>query len=459
MKKILSITTSLCAAVCALSFGGAAAAFAETGEGADPTPGGSQYYPTTFETVPEFDSLDDYAVGGGKTLFLQNNVIYEYGGESTKRYPDKDNGETGINKTITDIYFSDGEFYYRTDDDKYYALKNFHDAATPDKNPPIEFTSTTETDKITQDGVYYYYDSDVIYVLKDHVDTPLEGFSNLKLYGETVYAVKENVLYTLNGTSSTPVKIENFEITKDITVGNALKKLASSADEEPSFVLLSKDAYMTEVDLDKVTEHTAYFTTGKTVKVDTSKTPTALLLYKAGNNEEGIAIIAVNGRTYLIHPKAVTEKTVYPFKDSEFNKGTATEGYIYSAPYESKGTRIISLPYGTSVTILKEIKIEGNAELNHDFYYVEYEVDEETTVKGYVRFGLLSTYTFNEDPPVETPDPDETYEDLVKPVILILIVLLLIAIAAGYLIFVGTSDKRKKKNEVAATDSTERDKR
>ena len=71
---------------------------------------------------------------------------------------------------------------------------------------------------------------------------------------------------------------------------------------------------------------------------------------------------------------------------------------------------------------------------------------------------MISTFTFNEDPPVKTPDPEATTEDLIKPVVLVLIVLLLIAIAAGYLIYIGTSDKRKKKNEAAPTDNKNQDK-
>ena len=57
----------------------------------------------------------------------------------------------------------------------------------------------------------------------------------------------------------------------------------------------------------------------------------------------------------------------------------------------------------------------------------------------------MSTFTFNEEPPQTTPDPDATFDDVVKPVVLILIVILLIAIAVGYIVYVGTSDKRKSK--------------
>ena len=105
MKKFLALTTSLCAFVCALGFGGASIAFAD-GDDAD----GLQYYPDTFERVPEFSSLDDYAVGSdGKILFLQKNVISEYGNERVVTY-------TNSNAPILSLYFENGEFYYGTDD-------------------------------------------------------------------------------------------------------------------------------------------------------------------------------------------------------------------------------------------------------------------------------------------------------------------------------------------------------
>ena len=422
------------ATVCALGLGGGAAAFAET---AETLPA----YPDTFETVPQFESLEDYAVGGGKILFLENNKISEYGGERVITYQSSF-------KDITNLYFKDDAFYYRTDDNCYYALENFNAA----QNPEIEnFTSSTKTDKIAQGDYYYHFDADVLYVLAGHDDTPLAGFSNLKQYGDKVYAVKENVLYTLNGTDSAKVKVKDFELTANIAVGGAYDTLTSSVKSDLQFVSLKNDAYMTEVKLDALTKNSTTFPVGDTVKVNAVNASTAFLLYSG----EGLSIIAVNGKSYLIHPQNVTLRTVYLPEDLN-TEGTATAGYIYSSPYESAGTRIAAMP-SRSVTILKEIKKSDYPELDGDFYLIKYE-DGENTYSGYVRYGLISKYTFNEDPPTQTPDPNETYEDLIKPVVLILIVLLLIAIAAGYLIYVGTSDKRKKKNEAAATNSDERDK-
>lgn len=434
MKKFLAVTTSLIAG--ALTLSGGAAAFAET-DGTD----AAEYYPASFETVPAFTNLTDYAVGDGKFLFLENNSVSEYGSERVVNYG-------AGRRTITALYFENGSFYYGTNDGKVYALENFNDE---ENNEVTDFVSTVETDKISAGDCYYHYDNDVLYVLENHDDVSLDGFSKLKRYGETVYAVKENVLYTLNGAESTPVKVQNFELSGKISVGGAYTKLTASPEAEPQFANLKNGAYMTEVDLDALEETSLTFVTGDTVKVNAASP--ALLLYTAGNATEGISVVAIDGKSYLIHPKDVTAVPGYPLKDTDFNKGTATEGFIYSAPYESKGTRVCVLPYGASVSIVKEIKKADNPALDHDFYYVEYQTDEDTSVKGYVRFGLLSTYTFNEEAPNPTDDPDETYEDLIKPVVLILIVLLLVAIAAGYLIYVGTSDKRKKKKEAASTDS------
>ena len=136
---------------------------------------------------------------------------------------------------------------------------------------------------------------------------------------------------------------------------------------------------------------------------------------------------------------------------------------MYSAPFVSASTLIKNsagkdMIVSGSITIIKKFTKSEYSVLDGDFYLIEY-VDGETPIRGYVRCGLITTHVFIEDPPTETPDPEETYEDLIKPVVLILLVLLLIAIAAGYLIYVGTSDKRKKKTEAAPTDATDENKR
>ncbi len=442
MKKFLCFTTSFCAAVCAFCLGGSAA-FAETGDAGEDIAAG-RFYPKDFVITPSFDNLTDYAAGGGKYLFLENNEISEYGNERVVTYKNS-------RKTITDLYFEGEEFYYKTDDDCIYALENFNKA----DNPEIEdFVSTVKTDKITQGDFYYHYDGDVIYVLENHDDIRLEGLSNLKQYGNNVYAVRtaddnKQVLCTLNGAETDEVKVENFDLTENIAVGNAYDALTSSATHDLQFVSL-KSGYMTEVDLDALKKNSSTFTVGDTVQVSAANEPTALLLYTETDGEEGISIIAVNGKSYLIHPDNAPFTTVYPPDDLDKN-GTATAGYIYSAPFESAGMRIKTSSgedtiVSGSVKILKEYKKVDRPELDGDFYYVEYKVDEETSIRGFVRHGLVSTYIFNEEPPTATPDPDATTEDLVKPVVLVLIVLLLIAIAAGYLIYIGTSDKRKKKN-------------
>ncbi|MDE7083178.1 MAG: hypothetical protein K2O89_05725 [Clostridia bacterium] len=438
MKKFLAITTSLCATVCALSFGGAAVAFADTDEEIS----AARFYPKDFETVPTFENLTDYAAGGGKYLFLENNEIYEYGNERVTTYKNS-------RKNITNLYFEGEEFYYRTDDNCFYALANFNET----ENPEIEdFVSTTKTDYITFGNYLYYYNnsSGALKALNTDTDEtePLDDCTNIKEYGNTVYAVRttngnKRVLCTLNGTEKTDVKVKNFDLTEEIAVGNAYNALTSSVTKDLQFISLTNGAYMTEVKLDTLSKNSSVFTVGDTVKVNTADTPTALLLYTETDGDEGISIIAANGKSYLIHPRNTKLDTVY-LPDDLNTVGTATAGYIYSSPFESVGTRITALP-SRSVTILKQIRRSDYPELDGDFYLVEYE-DGETTVRGYVRFGLISTFTFNEDPPVSTPDPDATQEDLIKPVVLVLIVLLLIAIAAGYLIYVGTSDKRKKKN-------------
>lgn len=461
MKKFLCLTTSLIALIGALALGGGAVAFAETEDAADGQ-SGAGYYPDTFETSPEFESLDDYAVGNGEYLFLEKNVMYKYGSGDVIPYE-------GSRKTITHLFFDNGEFYYETKDGKLYALTNFNEE---DKFEDFAL----ETPSSVELGTYYYFkNNDAYYFIDQNADEPrslLDGFDNVKKYGNDddgykVYAVRtdesKQVLCTLTGKAHSDVEVKDFNLVKNIAVGDAYASLRASANEI-RFVDLTPGAYMTEVDLGKLTDKSStYFAAAdKPVTVTvTADTPAALLLY---TDNVGISIIAVNGKSYLIHPDNANLNNVYPPKNLENATGTATAGYIYSSPFESAGTRIKNSSGENDLIVLGEVKIlqeihrDKYPVLDGDFYYVEYKIDEETAVKGYVRSGLISTYTFNEADPEETPDPNATYEDLVKPVVLILIVLLLIAIAAGYLIYVGTSDKRKKKTEVASSDSTKQNK-
>ena len=488
MKKLLSLTTSLIAAVCALGSGGAALAFAET-EDADEALN-KQFYPDTFEISPSFENLEDYAVGNGEYLFLENNVIYEYGSANVTPHENK-------NITIRSLYFQNDEFYYETDEHKVYALKNIKE---PDPKPEDNFVAAVKTNDVTLNGFHYYFNlaTGVLKVNNLSTDeiTSLDGFLNLKQYDDNtpVYAIRttaenKQVLCTLKGTDYTDIKVNDFDLTKEIEVGNAFKTLSASFEQSDlQFVSLSDDAYITEVTLDNLTEESVTFDTVntvkvKTVKVNVSEKSTALLLYTAGDKAHGISIISMKVKdkttdkeevkAYLIHPRETENITVHPLKDSKFDEGTATEGFMYSAPIETTGTSIKNSANETvrvsgKVKILKEIKQSTDSVLEKvldgDFYLIEYEekdADGNVTAKytGYVRSGLIQTYVFIEDPPTETHDPEESYADLVKPVVLILIVLLLIAIAAGYLIYVGTSDKRKKKAEAAPTDTTKQNKR
>lgn len=446
VKKFLAITISICAFMCAL-VGGGSVAFAKTNSARDD----AEFYPTSFETAPVFAELKDFAVGNDEILYLgkreatdERNSIYKFDAGNTPRYEHK-------GKDVTSLYFADDEFYYGTGDGCFYALKNLKPIGSegaPADNPQVD--EPKEDNLLDFENYYYFLQENKWYVLDktqkpDPVAILLNGVENVKRYGDTVYAIKDNMLYSLNGADKTEITVEDFDKAKEIKTGGAYANMTASATGTVNFVNLTDGAYMTEVNLDKLTETSEFYPTGNTVKLSASKTPSALLLYTAGNDAKGLSVVAIKDKTYLIHPKDTSPKTAYPLVESRFTEGTATEGYIHSSPFESNATKVAPLPSGAKLTILKEIRRADNPELDHDFYYVEYAVDETTTKRGFVRFGLLSTFTFNEDPPSATIDPDETYTDAVRTVILILVVLLLLSIAGIYLIYVGTSDKRKNK--------------
>lgn len=447
MKKFIALTTSLCAVACAFGFGGFTA-FAQ----ADATPSeGLDEYPANFTETFTFDALKgevtDYAVGNNADgsdsyAFLQGKTVYTYDGERLNEYT------ASSQEIIERLYYNsnNGEsgFYYSTRENKVYPLGEIEN---DEKQPVDDFTDDTESNLFIADGYTYTLKNNLLSINKAFEDeVVLEGYKNLKKYGDTAYALKDNLLYSFDGSTPNAVEITylNFDKAKEINIGDA-KEALKTYNSDPAIVRFNDgEYYISEINLQALNDEATYFTLGEAETMTYGKeftAKTALLLCNAGK-EGKIAIVAINGKTYMLRADNLT-KVKTPLADKQ-GEGTAIEGCIYASPFDSEATVIKEIASGEKLTILKEIKEASNAELKYDFYLVEY-VDGEETVTGYIPAGYVLPYTFNETPPEETSDPDETYEDLVKPVVLVLVVLLLVFIAVGYLIYMGTSDKRKIK--------------
>ena len=123
---------------------------------------------------------------------------------------------------------------------------------------------------------------------------------------------------------------------------------------------------------------------------------------------------------------------------------TVAEGFVYSAPFVCAKKQVREIKSGDKLGVKGEIKKEVCTELVRDFYKVSWTDESGAEQTGYVPFGYVSLFTISEDPPVETPDPDYTQENSIRPVVLILLVVVLVLAALGYLVFVGTANKAKK---------------
>lgn len=447
MKKFLTATTSLCAIACALGLGGATA-FAQAD---DVALQGLDEYPVSFTETFTFSAdkgeVTDYAVGknadgGNSYAFLQGKVIYTYDGERLKDYTA--NSQEFIEHVY---YYADSEnsgFCYSTRENKVYSVDNIDDT---EKQEVPDFTDDTEKNLFIANGYTYTLADELLSINKAFEDeVVLEGYKNLKKYGNTAYALKDNVLYSFNGSTPTAVQITylNFDKAKEINVGDA-KEALKTCDAEPAIVRFNTgEYYISEINLKALNGSSAYFTLGETETMTYGKNftaKTALLLCNTGKDGK-IAIVAINGKTYMLNADNLT-KVKMPLANKT-GTVTAIEGFIYASPFDSDATVITEIDSGAKLNILKEIKKADNPEIKYDFYLVEYGEDEDK-VTGYIPAGYVLNFTFNEAPPTESADPDATYDDLVKPVVLVLVVLLLVFIAVGYLIYMGTSDKKKIK--------------
>ena len=172
MKKIFALTTSLCAAACAIGLGGASA-FADF----DFCQSGIDFYPEDFTKTLTFETLEDYAVSEDSAVFLQNNRIIKYSGE---RLETLTNGK----EEITHVYY-DGVFRYGTRGGKIYNLDDIEKDET-EKDGEENYADPTKRDNIELNGFLYYRGGSKIYALDKNAEVQnpvlLDGFSNIKKF-------------------------------------------------------------------------------------------------------------------------------------------------------------------------------------------------------------------------------------------------------------------------------------
>ncbi len=413
MKRLALITISLVLAIGA-AFAASAPVYAESE---------TQYNPEEFVKTLVFTSLTDYAVSGQTYAFAEGNKLYVYSEGKLVSYTHTSG--------ITALDAADGVFYYKDINGGVFSL--------PDMQPASHEFKTLGDGILS--GSYLYFIKEGILKVSDTLNEtfePLKGYSNPKEYGGKVYAVKNNELHVLSG--ATGEKIDDMVYTQFPADGTILTGNTASALKENyalKFVTVKKDSFITEVDLSSLDGE--FLKTGETVTV--AEDFDALLLCRTGN----AAVIANGDKSYLAKIPVEDEKDVSCFKTPAFEEATVTGSAIYASPFVVKGTSVINNAAGMPVKILHRLELEGV--LGASFYEVKYTVDGQEHT-GYVTAGLVTEYLFGENKePTAVPDPAYSEKNNVKTVVLVLVVVILVLAAAGYLTYVGTNGKLKKKNK------------
>ncbi|MBD5632304.1 MAG: hypothetical protein HDP34_03660 [Clostridia bacterium] len=437
VKKLSFLTISLCTAACSALTCGGLTAFADTGA--------QTVYPeSTFiqHANDGLSGISDYAANGGIYAFADGNSITVIESENRTVYE--------IGSLVTALDCSDGKFYYKDGTGTTFSL--------PDKTAVQNYTFQEYDELVsTDDGEYKLLDGKINYCPKASAQyeeiASDETFSKLKKYDGVAYAVGGDKLYKLLKTELEHVNpsYTDFSKTSQIIIGNTVDKLKGCNLDKPHFVSLKGGAYITSLNLDDLSGE--YFRVGKTYKIGASDAPAAgkeaLLLCKTGANDE-VSIVTLGGVCYMMltenAPEVEKPEAMVPTDNTTATVSIA-ESFAYSSPYVCNGTKLFALKSGETVKVLGKVLKTTSSELVRDFYKIEYTDENGETVTGYVPFGYISEFNYSEDEPFKTEDPDYTQSDAVKTVILVLVIVALVLIAVGYLTYVTTSDKTKKRNK------------
>lgn len=419
MKRLALLAISLLTAITA--FGNVAAYAAES----------DTIYPSDEDFIKtiEFGALSDYAVCDGVFAFAEEQKVSVINDGNLTEYE--------FGEKVTAVDCAEDTFYCAVGD-AVYSLPYAEGQDAAEHVMP-------EPETMIKLGKFIYLLEDttlkVVDISNNKVD-PYEGeFKNLKQFGDSVYAMSENAVWTFNGAESEKLifKYADYTSTQSIAVGQAATAL--KAYSEPAIVTVKMGAFMTETDLTSVPEK--YFVTGDTVTA--KENTTAILLCTTGN----AAVIAIGMDCYVLLSSNVelTEESCYSAPDYEYAKITAAGDRIYSSPYVSEGTAIMTGAAGLIVKVLHKVE---HAVLDTAFFEVEFTAKDGTTAKGYIngKFLIKVDHVAEDDKkPGTVTDPDYTEESNTKTILIVFAVVILVLAAVGYLAFTATSDKRKNKKE------------
>ena len=444
-KRIL--LTTLAAVVAATTIH-AQTASAATNAGSSPAP----EYPSNFVQTLDMseDGLTDYAIDGNTYAFAVKTTVYVL---STDESGDRALESKDIGTQITAVDYAQGKLYYQITSGSAYAY--------PDTSTPVEHEFTQATLRVEINDSLYILNGggELKHFDAKNDETSLgNGYSLLKVYGGTAYAVKDDCPYELKGAQATPLDLEytDFSAADNISTGKIATDLKTG-----SYVVetatLKDGSYYTRIDENDI---------GVTFKqINTLKAVGAIscLVLAADGN---LSVIVADGKCWItatenLKPIAYTP----PANDWIEGPNGQRKAYIreragiYSVPFMCMGTLIttVKAEKAIAVTVLEKFALDF-IDNQAVFYRVSFTSDNGATVSGFVSAGFLDEYDYSADD--LTPDTSGTegfsYDTNVMTVILVLVVVGLVIIAIVYLTVVGTKpDKSEKKTRRKQEDDGE----
>lgn len=470
--SVKRLTTFLiCAVAAAATLACTAAVGPQTEYFADAASGDTVY--PDFVSKLDVGGFDNYAVGEDSFALSQGSRLYIYQGGTSGRDTDEDGNAVYVYED--GIMINDGENLYAYDHSSdivgmSYSAENGGYLLRDELGGVYlysdgEVTDSNETVELNEDRVFY---GDILMYLTDGTLTcvdisstdpqtyvPEGSFSELKVTDGGVYAIKDGELCIITGNSASALSVTTYSFSyidlnqeSTISVGNTAQLLKS--DTTARYRVVVEGQYVTEIDLSDISGQ--YFVTaehddGTPATYAMDQTCYALLLCTTGNAD----IIAIGNTTYITYALSAASdltSSAPPFENALLNYPAG----IYSRPYMSEATQLLSLDAGATVSVESQITAEGQPQagdaLPTDFCLVTYTADDGTATTGYIATAFLTVYDFSgEDGEFTDPTPPEDYseENVILTVVLVIVIVVLVIIGVAYLAYVSGANRRKNK--------------
>lgn len=395
---------------------------------------GEMHYDDDFtKTLTISGEVTDYAVDGDSLALAYGTTLCVLAKDDSG---DRKLTERMHGSEIVSVDYAEGELFIRDVSGGIYRYPDFENAASH------EFPDS---------GLWKADFGDYIYILKNGGELEYthggnsqvigsEGYSDMKIYGESAYVLKDNLPYRLVGAETVPVSLEyaDYPAEGEIPAGNAAT-LLKAADYTVKTAEIRSGAYYTQIDTSEIGD---YLTPLRTLKA--AGLTSCLVLAEEGNASivatgEGCFITATDS---LIAAEYSMPSNDWPADgDGKRLACVREETGLYASPCMNNATRLAVLPRGSVVTVTEKFSLFPDIE----YYRVTFTGDD-GEVSGFMAANFMDKYDYAADALPQTPvvNGEPSYDDNVVSVILALIIVGLVIIAIAYLTIAGTRPAKKK---------------